>query len=78
MGVSEPVFTCIKMKFVYNVQRRVNKGSDIPQSIEKQMLWKSIMFIFCFLQSWSRDQSECLNVSHSETQFLTERNLRST
>ena len=30
MGKSEPAFTCIKTKSVVNVQRRVNKGSDMP------------------------------------------------
>ena len=30
MGLSKPAFTCIKTKFVDNVQRWVNKGSDMP------------------------------------------------
>ena len=30
MGKSEPAFTCIKTKSIVNVQRRVNKGSDMP------------------------------------------------
>ena len=72
MGVSEPAFTCIKTKSVYNGQKWVNKGSDMSCSIEKQMHRKPIVFTFCFLQSWSRDQSKSTNVSHSETQFLKE------
>ena len=38
MGVSKPVFTCIKTKAIENFQRWVNKGSYMPQSIEKQMI----------------------------------------
>ena len=38
MGVLKPIFTCTKMKNVDNVQRWVNKGSDMAQSIEKQMI----------------------------------------
>ena len=38
MGVSKPVFTYIRTKTVDNVQRWVNKGSDMPQSIEKEMI----------------------------------------
>ena len=30
MGKSEPAFTFIKTELVINVQRRVNKGSDVP------------------------------------------------
>ena len=30
MGKSEPAFTCIKTESVVNVQRQVNKGSDMP------------------------------------------------
>ena len=30
MGLSKPAFTCIKTKVVDNVQRWVNKGSDMP------------------------------------------------
>ena len=30
MGKPEPALTCIKTKSVVNVQRRVNKGSDMP------------------------------------------------
>ena len=30
MGKSEPAFTCIKAKSVVNIQKRVNKGSDMP------------------------------------------------
>ena len=37
MGVSKPVFTCIKTKTVDNVQKMVNKGSGMSLSIEKQM-----------------------------------------
>ena len=29
MDKSEPAFTCIKTKSIANVQRRVNKGSDM-------------------------------------------------
>ena len=35
MGVSKPVFTCIKTNAVDNVQRWVKRGSDMLQSIEK-------------------------------------------
>ena len=38
MGVSKPDFSCIKTKAVDNIQRWVNKGSDMPLSIEKQMI----------------------------------------
>ena len=38
MGLSKPVFICIKAKAIDNAQRWVNEGSDIPQSIEKQMI----------------------------------------
>ena len=38
MGVSKPVFTCIKTKAVDNFQRWVNKTSGMPQSIAKQMI----------------------------------------
>ena len=30
MGKSEPAFTCIKTESIANVQRQVNKGSDMP------------------------------------------------
>ena len=30
MGKSEPAFTFIKTESVFNVQRRENKGSDMP------------------------------------------------
>ena len=78
MGASKPVFTCIKTKAVDNVQRWVNKRSDILQSLEKQMISKTIIFSFCLLQPRTCDQSECVNVSHSKAQFLAGRNLRST
>ena len=77
MGVLKPVCTCIKTKAVDNIQRWVNKGSDMPQSKEKQMIWKTIIFTFCLLQPWIRDPSESTNVSHSKSQFLAARNLRS-
>ena len=35
MGVSKPIFTCIKTNAVDNVQRWVNRRSDMPQSKEK-------------------------------------------
>ena len=38
MGVSNPVFLCIKTKTVDNVQRWVNKGYEMPYSPEKQIL----------------------------------------
>ena len=78
MGASKMVFTCIKTKAVYYVQRWVNKRSDILQSLEKQMISKTIIFLFFLLQPRTRDQSECVNVSHSKAQFLAGRNLRST
>ena len=34
MGKSEPAFTCFKAKDVVNVQRRVNKGSDMPVLVQ--------------------------------------------
>ena len=34
VGKSEPAFTCIKTKSVDNVQRRRNKGSDMPVLVE--------------------------------------------
>ena len=37
MGVSKLVLTSIKTKVLDNVQRWVNRGSDMLQSIEKQM-----------------------------------------
>ena len=42
------------------------------------MIWRTIIFTFCLLQSQTRDQSKCKNFSHSKAQFLAERNLRST
>ena len=41
MGKSEPAFTCIKAKSVLNVQRRVNKRSDMP------VLVKSLNIVTC-------------------------------
>ena len=29
----------------------------------------------CLLKPWSRDQCECTNISHSNTQFLAERGM---
>ena len=78
MGASKPVFTCIKTNTEDNVQRWVNKRSDILQSLRKQMIAKTIIFPFCLLQPRTRDQSECVNVSHSKAQFLAGKNLRST
>ena len=34
------------------------------------MLWISIVFTFCLLESWSRGQSECANIFHSKTKSL--------
>ena len=34
MGKSEPQFTCIKTKSVVNVQRRVNKESNMPALVK--------------------------------------------
>ena len=42
------------------------------------MIWKTIIFTFCLLQTRTHDQSECTNVSHSKAQFLPWGNLRST
>ena len=74
MGISKPVFTCIKTKAVDNIQKWVNRRSDMPSSIEKQMIGKTITFTFCLLQPRTRDQSECTNVSHDKAQFLAETN----
>ena len=41
------------------------------------MIWKVYVLSFFLLQPWTRDQSESTNVSHSKTQFLAERNMRS-
>ena len=30
------------------------------------MVWKSIIFTFCLIKSWSHDQSECTNIFHSQ------------
>lgn len=40
------------------------------QSIEGQMVSLSIVFTFCLLESWSRDQSEWTNAFHNKTKFL--------
>ena len=48
MGVPKPVFTSIRTKAVYNLQRLVNGGSDMLQSIEKQMKMKDYYFHFLF------------------------------
>ena len=39
-------------------------------SIEKQIVWKSIVYTFYFFESSSRDQNECKNISIGKTQFL--------
>ena len=78
MGASKPVFTCIKTKAIDNAQRLMNKRSDMLQSLEKQTISKAILFRFSLLQPRTRDQSECVNVSHRKAQFLAGRNLRST
>ena len=39
------------------------------------MVWKSIVYTFCLFESWSRDDSEYTNISHSETQFVAESSL---
>ena len=72
MGVSRPIFTCIKTKAVDDVQRWVNKGSDMRLSIEKQVIWKTIIFTFYLLQSRTHDSSESKNVSQGKAQFLAE------
>ena len=43
------------------------------QYLEKQMIYKTIIFPFCLLQPRTRDQSERVNVSHSKAQFLAEK-----
>ena len=49
MRVSKPVFTCIKTKIVDDVQRWVNKGSDMPYFIETHMIWRISFSLFvCF------------------------------
>ena len=48
MGVSKTLFTCNVTKAEDNVQRWVNRGSDIPQSIGKQMTMKDYYFHFLF------------------------------
>ena len=40
----------------------------------KQMIF---IFTFCLLQPRPGDQSQCTTVSHSKSQFLAEKNLRS-
>ena len=49
MGVSKPIFTCIRTKAVDNVQRWVNRGSDMLQSIEKQMTMKDYLLFSPFV-----------------------------
>ena len=34
MGVSKPVFTCIRMKLVDNVRKGVNKRFDMPLMVK--------------------------------------------
>ena len=53
----------------------MNKGSDMPQSTEQQMIWKTIIFAFCLLQRQTLDPSESTNVSHSKAQFLAEKKI---
>ena len=45
----------------------------MPQSIEQQMIWNTIIFAFCLLQPQTLDPSESTNVSHSKAQFLAEK-----
>ena len=56
----------------------MNKGSDLSQSLEKQMVWKFIGFTFHLLQSSDQwcDQIEYANASFSKTWFLAEKKLR--
>ena len=44
MGVSETNFTGIKTKAVDNVQGQVNKGSDMPQSIDLKDYYFHFLF----------------------------------
>ena len=53
-----------------NLRSRKRPPSCLSQSIEKQMVWKSIAYTFCLLEYWSHSQSESINISHSKTQFL--------
>ena len=46
-------------------------------SVELQMVWKSIIFNFCLIKSWSHDQSECTNIPHRNIEFLAEKSLGS-
>ena len=36
MGVSKPIFTCIRTKAVDNVQRWVNRASDMPYIVYRK------------------------------------------
>ena len=77
IGVSEPIFTCIRTISVVNFQRRVKKESNMPYSMEKKIFWKPVTFTFCLLQFWSCDQSDYADISQRNSQFLAERALRS-
>ena len=33
------------------------------------MVWKSVVFTFCLLKSWSCGQNECANIFYSKTQL---------
>ena len=46
--------------------------------MELQMVWKSTIFTFCLIKSWSHDQSECTNIFHSWLKRERERDLKST
>ena len=45
---------------------------DMRLSIEKQVIWKTIIFTFYLLQSRTHDPSESKNVSQGKAQFLAE------
>ena len=48
------------------------------KSVEKHMVWKSMVFALCLLKSWLSDQKECTNIFHSGTRLLAGRCQRST
>ena len=39
------------------------------------MVWKSIVYTFGLLESWSQNQGKCTNISQSKIQFLAESSL---
>ena len=47
--------------FMVNLDK-CNGGWNILESIELQIVWQSIVFIFYLMKSWSHGQSECTNV----------------